>query len=54
MPVIEDDVIIFSGAVIAGNITVGKGSVIAANSVVTKNIPPNSLVTGANVIKKLS
>lgn len=43
-PIILDNVTIFSGAVIVGQIILGSGSVIGANAVVTKDIPPNSIV----------
>lgn len=54
VPVIEDDVIIYSGAKIIGDITIGAGSVIGANSVVTKNVPARSVVAGipARVLKE--
>lgn len=45
LPVIEDDVTIYPGAVIAGDIRIGKGSTIGANTVVTQNVPPYCLVT---------
>jgi serine O-acetyltransferase len=45
-PRIGDDVYIGTGAKILGPITIGSGSVIGANSVVTMDIPPNSLVVG--------
>ena len=55
VPTIEDNVYIASGAKILGGITIGKGSVIGANSVVTKDIPPYSLVLGipGKVIRKI-
>lgn len=53
MPTIEDNVKIFSGAVVSGKITIGQGSFIGANAVVTKDIPPLSLVVGFNIIKPL-
>ncbi|PMN94910.1 hypothetical protein BCT23_02440 [Enterovibrio norvegicus] len=53
MPTIEDNVKIFSGAVVSGKITIGRNSFIGANATVTKNIPPNSLVVGFNIIKPL-
>jgi serine O-acetyltransferase len=46
VPTIEDNVCIGAGAKILGAITIGKGSVIGANSVVTKDVPPKSLVVG--------
>lgn len=43
-PVVEDDVVIYSGATILGRITIGKGSVIGGNVWVTDNLPPYSKV----------
>ncbi|HEY5124476.1 MAG TPA: serine acetyltransferase [Ignavibacteria bacterium] len=52
-PVIEDKVDIGANVVIIGNITIGENSTIGAGSVLTKNIPANSVVVGnpARVIK---
>lgn len=44
--VVEDDVTIGAGAVILPGIIIGKGSLIGAGAVVTKDIPPNSIVYG--------
>lgn len=44
--IIEDDVHIGENCVILSGVTIGHNSVISANSVVTKNIPPYSLVAG--------
>ena len=44
--VIEDSVWIASRALILPGVTVGFGSVIAAGSVVTKDVPPKSIVGG--------
>jgi acetyltransferase-like isoleucine patch superfamily enzyme len=44
--VIEDDVWIGSGAVITDGVRVGKGAVIAAGAVVTKDVPPHTVVGG--------
>jgi maltose O-acetyltransferase len=54
--VIEDDVWIGGGAVICPGITIGARSVIGAGSVVTRDIPPDSLATGSpcRVIRKIS
>jgi acetyltransferase-like isoleucine patch superfamily enzyme len=44
-----------SSATIMCGITVGENSIVGAGAVVTKNVPPNSIVTGvpAKVIKKM-
>jgi serine O-acetyltransferase len=44
-PVVEDDVIIYSGATILGRIVIGRGSVIGGNVWVTRDVPPNSMIT---------
>jgi serine O-acetyltransferase len=41
-PIVEDNVIIYSGATILGRITIGKGSVIGGNLWITRNVPPGS------------
>ncbi len=45
-PTIGDNVVIGSGAKVLGPFTVGKGSKIGSNSVVVKEVPPNSTVVG--------
>lgn len=45
-PTIEDNVTIYTGAVVIGNITIGKGAIIGANSVVISDVPPHSIVAG--------
>jgi len=51
--IIEDNVWIGAGAIILAGVKIGKGTVIASGSVVTKNLPPNSICGGvpAKVIK---
>ena len=44
---IGDNVWIASGSVICPGVTIGENSIIGANSVVTKDIPPNVLACGA-------
>ncbi|MEF3192202.1 MAG: serine O-acetyltransferase [Campylobacterales bacterium] len=53
-PTIENGVVIGAGAKVLGNITVGEGSKIGANSVVIKNVPPDSTAVGipARIIAK--
>jgi len=53
--VIGRNVWIAAGATIIGGVTVGENSVVAAASVVTKNVPPNTLVGGnpARVIRSI-
>src|ERR1700744_6019748 len=46
-PIVEDDVVIYAGATVLGGITIGRGSAIGGNVWVTKDVPPNSLVTQA-------
>lgn len=52
-PTINKGVVILANAVVAGNITIGSNCVIGACAVITKDIPPNSLAVGHNIIKKL-
>lgn len=49
-PVIGDRTRIGAGAKIIGNIRVGSNVTIGANAVVTKDVPDNATVVGANVI----
>jgi maltose O-acetyltransferase len=51
---IENDVWLGLNAVVLPGITVGKGSIIGANSVVTKNVEPYSIIGGvpAHLIRK--
>lgn len=55
-PIIGENTVIFSGAAIIGNVKVGHNCTIGANSVVTKDVPPNSTAVGApaRIIKKVS
>jgi acetyltransferase-like isoleucine patch superfamily enzyme len=53
--VIEKSVWIAAGATIIGGVTVGENSVVAAGSVVTKDVPLNTLVGGnpARIIRSV-
>jgi acetyltransferase-like isoleucine patch superfamily enzyme len=44
--VIEDDVWIGAGAIITDGVRVGKGAVVAAGAVVSKDVPPHTVVGG--------
>ena len=43
-PIVEDDVIIYSGATILGRVTIGKGAVIGGNVWLTKDVAPGSRI----------
>lgn len=53
--VIEDNVWIGSNSTILPGVTIGYGSIVAAGAVVSKNVPPMTIVGGvpAKVIKKI-
>lgn len=46
VPTIGDNVVIFAGAKILGNIKIGDGAVVGANAVVVKDVPANTVVAG--------
>lgn len=54
-PTIGNNVIIFAGAKLIGNIIIGDNVIIGANSVVNKSFPSNSVIGGvpAKLLKKL-
>jgi serine O-acetyltransferase len=43
-PNIEDDVTIYAGATILGDVTIGKGSIIGGNVWLLESVPPNTVV----------
>jgi acetyltransferase-like isoleucine patch superfamily enzyme len=53
--IVEDDVWIGASAVITDGVRIGKGAVIAAGAVVTKDVPPHTVVGGvpAKIIKTI-
>ena len=53
--VIEDNVWIGEYSAVLKGVTIGEGSIVASHSVVTKDVPPYSVVAGnpARVVKKL-
>jgi serine O-acetyltransferase len=48
-PIIEDDVIIYSGATILGRVTIGARSVIGGNVWLTHSVPPDSRISQVEV-----
>ena len=46
VPIVEDNVTVYTGAVVAGNITLHKGCTIAANAYVGRDVNENQLVAG--------
>ncbi len=44
-PLVEDDVIIYSGATILGRVTIGKGAVVGGNVWLTRDVAPGTMVT---------
>lgn len=44
-----------SGATVLSNVTIGENAIVGAGSVVTKDVPPNSIVVGnpARIIRKI-
>ncbi|MEA3438727.1 MAG: acyltransferase [Chloroflexota bacterium] len=53
--VIEDDVWLGANTVITDSVTIGRGAVVAAGAVVTKDVPPHTVVAGvpARVIRNI-
>lgn len=48
-PIVEDDVVIYAGATVLGRVTIGRGSIIGGNVWITRDVPPGSTVTQAQV-----
>ncbi len=46
-PIVEDEVVVYSGATILGRITLGKGSIIGGNVWLTRSTPPGSRISQA-------
>ena len=44
-PIVEDDVIIYSGATVLGRVTIGAGSTVGGNVWLTQSVPPGSRVS---------
>ena len=52
---IEDDVWIGSGAIVCDGVRIGKGAVVSAGAVVTRDVPPHTVVAGvpARVMREI-
>lgn len=48
-PILEDDVVIYSGATVLGRVTIGRGSILGGSVWVTEDVPPNTIVSQARV-----
>jgi tetrahydrodipicolinate N-acetyltransferase len=44
--IVEDDVAIGAGALIMPGVKIGRGALVAAGAVVTRSVPPNTIVAG--------
>ena len=53
VPIVGNNVMIYTGAIVFGNITIGDNAIIAAGAIVNKDVPANAIVAGnpARVIK---
>lgn len=52
-PIVEDDVVIYSGATILGRITIGRGATIGGNVWLTRSVPPGGFVSQAQPRQEL-
>jgi len=48
-PIVEDGVVIYSGATVLGRITIGRNSVIGGNVWLTSSVPPGSMISQAKL-----
>ena len=52
-PIVEDDVVIYSGATILGRVTIGAGSTIGGNVWITESVPANTTITQARARQEI-
>jgi acetyltransferase-like isoleucine patch superfamily enzyme len=53
-PFVDEDSVVGYGAVIVGGVQIGPRSYVAAGAVVTKDVPPEHVVVGTNVMTPMS
>lgn len=53
-PIVEDDVIIYSGATVLGRVTIGQGAIIGGNVWVTEDVAPYALVSQAKTLRDIN
>lgn len=51
-PTIEDDVVVYAHATILGDIVIGARSVIGGNTWITQSVPPNTVVSNRNAVRR--
>jgi serine O-acetyltransferase len=52
-PIIEDDVVIYSGATILGRVTIGRGATIGGNVWLTRSVPPGGFISQAQLRQEM-
>jgi acetyltransferase-like isoleucine patch superfamily enzyme len=53
-PVVHEHTVVAMGAIVIGGVSVGPRAYVAAGAVVTKDVPPGTVVTGTNVHTPIS
>jgi serine O-acetyltransferase len=49
-PIVEDDVVIYSGATVLGRVTIGRGAVIGGNVWITEDVAPYAVISQAKLL----
>ncbi len=52
-PIIEDDVVIYSGATVLGRVTIGRGATIGGNVWLTRSVPAGSFISQAQLRQEI-
>lgn len=53
-PIVEDDVVIYSGATVLGRVIIGQGAIIGGNVWVTEDVAPFAVVSQAKTLRDLN